>query len=432
MRPARPDLVEAQRPQERVLADELQRRGPADQEAGLRPAQELVAGEGAEVGAGLDPLGHRRLRRQAVGRGRQERAGAEVVHQPEVAPARQAGQLLQRRLGDEALELEVGAVDHQERAGARRDGLLEVAQVGPVGGPDLDEGRAGAAQDVGDAEAAADLDELAARDDHLRGCAADCGTSGGPSRGEGSAAAAPAPTSDGRAWESAARASSTAEASLLTETAPSAPVSRQSAASAWWYRSPRSPALEVVLEVAVALGRRRHGPGRGGGERRPAQVGVDHHAGGVDHPPERAGGRRRRAVPGARPRSPRRAGRAPPPGRAGGEGRARPGPPPGPARAPAGTRTPHRSADRQEVIGAGELPGLRGGVGGGHAPSYHARPGPRDSWTRRVRITARGLGNGGEDRCLIRSRKVILRPTLCLSPTLLRPRRFSGPSSSSP
>ena len=63
-------------------------------------------------------------------------------------------------------------MDGQEDAGGRPDGFIVVAQVGPVGGADLDEPRPRLAQDVGDPEAAADLHELAAADDDLggRGC----------------------------------------------------------------------------------------------------------------------------------------------------------------------------------------------------------------------------------------------------------------------
>ena len=47
------------------------------------------------------------------------------------------------------------------------DGALVVGGARPVRRADLDEPRAGAGEHVGDAEAVADLDQLAARDDHL-------------------------------------------------------------------------------------------------------------------------------------------------------------------------------------------------------------------------------------------------------------------------
>ena len=70
-----------------------------------------------------------------------------------------------RRLG-EAGHREVGGMDPQhdptEPIGERR---LDVGGTGPVGRPDLDEPSAGAPDDLRDANAAADLDELAARHD---------------------------------------------------------------------------------------------------------------------------------------------------------------------------------------------------------------------------------------------------------------------------
>ena len=69
------------------------------------------------------------------------------------------------RLG-EAGHREVRRVDAQDRAGAALgERRLEVGAPGAVGRPDLDEPRAGPPDDVGDPHAAADLDELPARDD---------------------------------------------------------------------------------------------------------------------------------------------------------------------------------------------------------------------------------------------------------------------------
>ena len=58
-------------------------------------------------------------------------------------------------------------MDAKDRAGARGDRAGVVARVGPIRRPDLDQFRARASQDVGDAEATTDLDELTARDDDL-------------------------------------------------------------------------------------------------------------------------------------------------------------------------------------------------------------------------------------------------------------------------
>ena len=62
---------------------------------------------------------------------------------------------------------EVRRVRAQDRAGALAQRRRVVAQPRAVGGPDLDQARAGLRDDLGDAKAAADLDELPARDDDL-------------------------------------------------------------------------------------------------------------------------------------------------------------------------------------------------------------------------------------------------------------------------
>ena len=70
------------------------------------------------------------------------------------------------RLG-EADRLEVAGVDPEDRAGVLVYGVLVVREPGTVCGADLPESGAGEGEHFGDAESAPDLDELAARDDHL-------------------------------------------------------------------------------------------------------------------------------------------------------------------------------------------------------------------------------------------------------------------------
>ena len=96
-----------------------------------------------------------------------QRAAAEVVDEHRAALVRQRRQLLERRLGREPDDAVVARVHAQDRARALGPGGLEVLEVGAVGGADLDQLGAALAQDVGDAEAVADLDELAAGDEHL-------------------------------------------------------------------------------------------------------------------------------------------------------------------------------------------------------------------------------------------------------------------------
>ena len=76
-------------------------------------------------------------------------------------------ELLDARLRREAHDAVVAGVHPQHRPRALAPGALDVAQVRAVGGADLDQPGAALGEDVGNAKAVADLDELAPRDDHL-------------------------------------------------------------------------------------------------------------------------------------------------------------------------------------------------------------------------------------------------------------------------
>ena len=75
--------------------------------------------------------------------------------------------LLEPRPLLEADDAEVRLVDAQEKRRLRADRVLVVGGARAVRRPDLDEPRARAREDVGDPEAVADLDQLAAGDDDL-------------------------------------------------------------------------------------------------------------------------------------------------------------------------------------------------------------------------------------------------------------------------
>ena len=145
----------------------------AHDDAGLRAAEQLVARE-AHQAAALEGLGHR-----GVGLGTQEGqvhegARAQVlIHKQGLgahggaAHVLLAGDFCQvtgaHRLG-EAHHAVVGGVHLEQHRGVGRDGALVIAQVRLVGGAHLDHVRVGVLHDVGDAEGAADLHELAAAD----------------------------------------------------------------------------------------------------------------------------------------------------------------------------------------------------------------------------------------------------------------------------
>ena len=96
-----------------------------------------------------------------------ERARAEVVDEHQAATLGQSRELPCARLLGEADHAEVGLVDAQERGRPLADRSLVVGEPRAVGRAHLDELRARAREDVGDAEAVADLDQLPAGDDHL-------------------------------------------------------------------------------------------------------------------------------------------------------------------------------------------------------------------------------------------------------------------------
>ena len=212
-----------------------------------------------------------RLRRRAS----RERARAEVVDERQAVPPRDGGELASRGLLGEADDAEVRLVDAQEQRRLRADRALVVGGARPVRRPDLDEPRARAREDVGDAEAVADLDQLAARDDDLAALG---------ERGEREQHRGGVVVDDERRLGAGQPAQDRGHVILAR------------AALA---------AREVVLEVRVAARRLGHARERRLGERRAAEVRVDDHAGRVQHAAAgSARGRRAARRAGARARSP--------------------------------------------------------------------------------------------------------------------------------
>ena len=77
----------------------------------------------------------------------------------------QSGKLPRAHLLVKALDAIVGRMDLEDHRRIGRDGALVVAQMRAVGGPDLNELGTRGLHNIGDTEAAADLDKLAAADD---------------------------------------------------------------------------------------------------------------------------------------------------------------------------------------------------------------------------------------------------------------------------
>ena len=155
-------LVGAERALQRMPSQLLDEVGATRDDSRLRPAEQLVAAEADEVGACRERLARRRL----VGE-RAEHARAEIVDERQRMPARDGRELLDARLLGEADDAEVRLVHAEQNRGLRPDRPLVVGRARAVRRADLDEARTRAREHVGDAKAVADLDQLAARDDHL-------------------------------------------------------------------------------------------------------------------------------------------------------------------------------------------------------------------------------------------------------------------------
>ena len=160
-------LGQAQRTLHRELADAADRCLAADNQAGLRTTEQLVAGEGDDVATGGQHLLRRGLLGQAVLAHVDQRAAAEVRGQQHPLGFRQRRQLGLGDGGGEALHGVVASVHLHQQRGGGVDGALVVGQVRAVGGAHLHHLRAGAGHDVGHAEGSADLDQLATRHHHL-------------------------------------------------------------------------------------------------------------------------------------------------------------------------------------------------------------------------------------------------------------------------
>ncbi len=230
-----------------MTAEALDEFPPPDDDARLGAAEQLVAGEADEI----RPGGERLPRRRLVLEGR-EGARAEVVDERQGVTARHRRQLLDTRLLREADDTKVRLVHAQEQRRLRPDRGLVVGRPRAVRRPDLDEAGSRAGENVRDPEPVADLDQLAARDDHLAAVR---------ERGEGEHDGRRVVIDDERRLGS--RQPSQDPGRVILPRA--APTGR-----------------EVVLEVRVAARHLLHPCERGVWKRRPAEVRVDDDAGGVE------------------------------------------------------------------------------------------------------------------------------------------------------
>jgi hypothetical protein len=242
-----------------MLAHRGHELGPgAEHDAGLGPAEQLVAREADQVRA-LAQSGRRvGLGRKPPRRQIHQAAAAQVLHHRQVVSGPDPGELAQRHLGDETGDGEVAAVHLEQQPGRGADRALVVGGVGAIGGPHLHQRDARSGEDLRHPERPADLHQLAPRHDHFP----TGGQTGEHQQHRGRVVV------DGKSVGRSGQQPQLVHHRLgaLTSLA----------------------ALEVELQVAVALGGVGHRGGGLGRQRRPPQVRVQHDTGGV-HDPGRVG-----------------------------------------------------------------------------------------------------------------------------------------------
>ena len=230
--------------------------GPAEQQPGLRAAEQLVAARGDQGGA--VPQRGRGARLVWQQRVRREQPGPDVEYHGHVP---QPGQLGDGGGGGEALDAEVGRVHLEDERGPRPGRVGVIRGRRPVGGAHLAQPGAGHLEQVGQPEAVADLDQLAPADDDLVDVRA--GQRGGRQHQGGRVVVDHGHRLGG--------GDGPGQGVERSGTAPGA-----------------HPQGEVELHVTVAGRRHDRIHGRGG-QRRPSQVGVHEHPGRVDYRGQRGG-----------------------------------------------------------------------------------------------------------------------------------------------
>ena len=246
-------LVDAHRAGERVSADPLDEVGGAEHESGLRAAEELVAAGRHEVGpreehrAGIRLVGQQRI-------GTQQPA-ADIDDEGDTRVATGLAQGLDVDGAREALDAEVARMDLEDEPGPLAERGRVVPQVRAIRRADLAQARPGRLEQLGDPEAVADLDHLAARNDDL-----------GAARRHGQ-----------RARDEGERGGTVVDDEGVGAGGEPLPQGRERAATA----AGTLPGDDVELDVAVAGGQGHRVAGRRG-EPGPADVRVEDDAGGVE------------------------------------------------------------------------------------------------------------------------------------------------------
>ena len=138
-----------------------------NEDACLRTAEQLIAGEANDIGSRGVAFLRRWLVGHAIVLACQQTAAAEIVHHQQVVRVGQFAQGGKRRGFGEACYDEVARMDAQQERGAFVQRGLVIADARAVGRADLNQLATALAHHVGDAEATANLHQLPTRDNHL-------------------------------------------------------------------------------------------------------------------------------------------------------------------------------------------------------------------------------------------------------------------------
>jgi hypothetical protein len=160
-------LVDAERSLQWIRAEPRDQSGASDDEARLRAAEQLVAAEGHEIGAAADRFAGGGLVWEPDRFERDEGAAPEVLDERDAVLGGERRELFEARSRGEADDAVVARVGPEDESGPASERAREVADVGSIRRSDLAENGSALGEEIGEAEGSADLDELAARDQHL-------------------------------------------------------------------------------------------------------------------------------------------------------------------------------------------------------------------------------------------------------------------------
>ena len=160
-------FIRAQGPLQRMALQPGNQRAFADDNPGLRAAEQLVAGETDQAHPGGDHLLRHRLLRQAILAEIHQRPAAQVGHHRDVQFAANGRQLRFVDGFGKALNTVVAGVDLHQQRGIVIHRLAIIFGMGAVGGTHFVQLATRLAHHVGDAKCPADLHQFAARDHHF-------------------------------------------------------------------------------------------------------------------------------------------------------------------------------------------------------------------------------------------------------------------------